>query len=91
MVLSLEGRGRLYSDTGKKGGRNDSKRKGDSKGRILFRLGVGSEEEAAAHRKTLQETLRALPLIIRVLEQLKSIGTNSGENMELAICQLDKV
>lgn len=57
-----------------------------------FRLGVGSEGEAAVHRdETLRESLSVLPLIIRAPEQPESTGTWSGENREQAICQPDMV
>lgn len=40
---------RLYSETGKKGGRDDRERRGKAKERVAYRLGVGSDGEAAAH------------------------------------------
>lgn len=48
MALSLEEWGRLYSDTGKEGGRIVWGR-GRAKERVAFRLGVGSDGEAAMH------------------------------------------
>lgn len=40
---------RLYSETGKKGGRDDRKRRGKAKERVAYRLGVGSDGAAAVH------------------------------------------
>lgn len=68
------------------------RRRGKAKERVAFRLGVGSEGEAAVHTEMrLRECLSALPLIIRAPKQQESTGTKRGENREQAICQPDMV